>query len=618
MTDVEADRGVAPAPSARDRVRRRVPVALAVVAFVVVSLLVLPRMDSEGSPGVATFDINGGQILPGARIHGAVSRNVYGFVVRGFRTGSASFTVPTPMAGAGQRTLLFVTAGGGPGLSNDLSIVDRSGTRHLLGHPVRWSARSVDISPFVGAKRTRLTFSARNSGATPELFADQVRVVSYTPSAVPTAGRWEVAGWIALAVVLGLVALRRPWRDAVVAVAAGLTVFIVWPSVVSAALEPLQSDLWAPAVHASWLDLDTGLLSGTYPPRSSLAVQLFHALTPITGTGVTGARTASMLVGVLAVIAIYVLGRRLAGVLGGVTTVTCALLSDPFRLSLSTGDSTGTLVLAASLFLIAVHNVLIKPDRQAMIALGVAGAVAILAEPLWWPGVLFAIVLLALRHAPKGARRAALAASLLALLLVSLPSRVSVAHQAAGDANADVARLSTATRNTEFVGRGHGAPADPAALAADPSGGPPVGLSDYVLGDHSASVVIGSTLSGAYEGLSATASRPETKLFGLLAFIIEIVGVVLLLALPRLRLLVLIPAMLAVVPWFFEDRGAVAAFLAGTAFWPALLVGAATVAHVAWGAASQRTGATRLNEAVHARAESLAQHVPRRARPDSP
>ena len=41
-----------------------------------------------------------------------------------------------------------------------------------------------------------------------------------------------------------------------------------------------------------------------------------------------------------------------------VVAITCLLLADSFRLSLSTGDNTGTLVLAATLFLIAVYEVL--------------------------------------------------------------------------------------------------------------------------------------------------------------------------------------------------------------------------------------------------------------------
>lgn len=618
MTELAVDPQTAAASSRREQVRRWAPLVLALAAVVVASLLVVPRMDVDGSPRLATVDLNEGQQIPGAQTRGSVGRNVYGFTVDEFGAGSASFTVPTPSPGSGWRTLLFVTTGGGPTLSNNLTVGGRSGKGRLIGHPSQWNAHRVDITDLVRSDRTRLTFEATNSGAAPLLIADQVRVVTYPPSAVPEAGRWEIALWVALIVLLALTALRRVRRDAPLIAFAALTAFLVWPSVVSQALDPLTSDLWDPAVHAGWFNLDSGLLSGTFEPRSSLAVQLFHALTPITGTGLPGARTASMLVGVLAVVAIYALGRRVAGLVGAVAAAGLALLSDPFRLSLSTGDSTGTLVLASCLFLIAAHYVLTRGDTRAMIALGAAGAIAILAEPLWWPGVVAAIVLLAVRQVPSGARRRALGVALLTLVLVSLPSRVSVAHQADGDANADVVRVSTSARNAEFVGRGHGAPSDAAALAADPGGGPQVGLGDYVLGDHSLSVVVGGTLSGAYDGLAAASEHHETDVFGLLAFIAELVGVVVLLTLARLRLLVLVPAMLAAVPWFYASRDALPDFLAGAAFWPALLVGGATLAHIALAGVKEWGAARRFAEPVRRRAAALAGRLPGRTQPGSP
>jgi hypothetical protein len=184
----------------------------------------------------------------------------------------------------------------------------------------------------------------------------------------------------------------------------------------------------------------------------------------------------------------------------------------------------------------------------------------------------------------------ALGTALLTLVLVSLPSRVSVAHQNGGDANGDVVRRATLARNGEFVGRGHGAPANATALAGDPYGGPKVGLADYVLGDHSASVALGGALSGAYDGLSAAGRRPESKAVGLIAFLVEIVGAIFLLTLPRVRLFVLLPAAMAFVPWFFADRGALPPFVAGAPLFVALLMGGATLAYVAAGALSERFG----------------------------
>jgi hypothetical protein len=178
---------------------------------------------------------------------------------------------------------------------------------------------------------------------------------------------------------------------------------------------------------------------------------------------------------------------------------------------------------------------------------------------------------------------------------------VSVAHQSAGDLTADATLRTTLARNIEFLGRGHSAPPDAAAFAAHPYGGQPVGLGSYVFGDHSLSVVAGGTLSGAYDGLAASAHRPDTKVVGLLAFLVELVGLVFLLLLPRLRLLVLIPAMVALVPWFLDSRGSFPPFVAQAAFWPAMLVGAATVAYAAWNTARNSVSGTRFASVAAAR-----------------
>jgi hypothetical protein len=593
---------------------RWAPAASVVVALAIASAIVIPRMQADGNAHITSYELDAGQPAPGLHVQGSMERNVYGFVVGGFGAGATAFDVtvePRP----GERTVLVVSGGGGPGVSSELSLIDQSGIRHVLGRPVRWRAHAVDISTLTRGGQVRLEFAATNERAAPALIADRVQVVSYPPDAIPRASRWEVAAWVALCVLLALVALRRLRRDGVLVAAAGLLAFVVWPAVKAGALEPLSSNLWDSAVGASWFGLDKGLVSGTFGDQSALAVQLFHALTPVTGTGAGGARIASMIVGVLALVAIYALGRRVAGPVGAATAVTCALLADTFRLGLSSADSTGALVIAACLFLLAVHGVLRHAGRGSMIALGAAGAIAILAQPLWWPGVLAAIVLLALRYAPSGGRRAALGAALLVLVLVSLPSRISVAHQADGDLNADVIELATVARNIEFVGRGKGAPPDSAALSANPSSGPQVGLGDYVLGDHSLTVVAGGALSGGYDGLSAAAQRPETKIVGLLAFIIELAGVVYLLLLPRLRLLVAIPALLALVPWFFTSRGAAPPFAAGTAFWPALLLGAATVGYAVREATRERIAMPPFVDALRNRVSAAGRRAGRPAEP---
>ena len=605
------------AATVRRRIRRWGPAVALLVAFVSVSVAVVPRIEAEGSARTAYYELESGQSVPGLRVRG-LRRQVYGFEARDFSSGRVSFPFSAESPRPGERTDLLVSAGGGPAVSTQVTLIDTAGVRHELGRPTRWINHRVDVTSLLRGRGARLEITARNRSAMPALVADQVTVATYPPGAVPDAGRGEVALWVALALLAAVALLGRVRRDALLAVAGGLAAYLVWPSIVDDALEPPPTELWEPATDARWVDLERGLLSGTFDGLSSLAVQLFHALTPVTGTGLAGARTASMLVGVLALVAVYALGRRVAGLPGAVVAVACLLLADPFRLDMANGKPTTTLVLAACLFLLAVHRALVVADRRAMLLLGAGGALAILAEPTWWPGVLAAIVLLAVRHTPSGMARSALVTALLALVIVSLPSRVSVAHQSEGDLNGDVVARATLARNVEFVGRGHGAPGDREELEADPRGGSRVGLFDYVVGEHSPTVVAGGILDGAYKGLSAAAERPDSKLPGLIAFVIQLIGLVFLLVVPWLRPLVLVPAMLAAIPWFFAGRDVSEPLAAHAAFWPATLVGAAVVAYAVEQAVRPWLRMPRFAQVARQWVSSRANGVLRRARAPSP
>jgi hypothetical protein len=253
-----------------------------------------------------------------------------------------------------------------------------------------------------------------------------------------------------------------------------------------------------------------------------------------------------------------------------------------------------------------------------MAVLGAVGAVAIMADVTWWPGVISAILLLSLKELPSERRRAGLIAGLAALAIVTLPSRLSVAHQSSGDGSADVTLRSTQARNLEFIGAGHGAPPTRAAYDVDPFSGRRVGLGDYVFGDHSLSVVVGGTLGGIYDGLTAQADRPETGLAGLLSFILQIVGVVFLLAVPRLRLLVLVPAVVALVPWFLADRTEVSQFLAQAAFWPGMLAGVAALGYAGWQIARRRVPVDRWFAEAREHAPLLGRRAGRSQEPASP
>jgi hypothetical protein len=581
------------------RVRWAPALALA-VAFVVLSVLVVPRIHADGTPAISTYSLDAGSPAPATRTAGTTRSGPDGYVVERYGSGQVSFAVHTPPPSGGRHTYLLVWGGGRDAVASKLTLIDAAGRRHVLGSPATWQGHRVDVTPYVRGGAPRLRFAATNSGAEAQLIADQVRVATYAHAAVPRAGRWEVALWIALGMLLALAVLRRPLRDLVLVPAVGLAAYLAWPAIVAATVRPAGGDLAQQVSQARWLDLDHGIVSGTFGTHSALAVQLYHALTPIAGIGTAGVRTASLLVGVLVLVAAYALGARVAGAIGALAAVTFALLSDPFRQSLSSGDSSAALLLAGCLFLLAVAAFLERRDRRAMVAVGVAGALVILALPICWPGVVLAIVVLAFRRESRIPGRTALTVSLVALGLVLLPSRLSVAHQSAGSADADVVQIASQASNTEFGPLPDGSPRHD-------------GLGSY-LRAHSVPDLVTGTVDGASSALSATAQRPQTKLVGMIAFILGIAGVVALLVVPRLRLLVLLPAVVSLVPWFFVGRGTMASFPGGTMFWPALVVGAATTAHIAArGARERRRRAPRGPLAVRLRA--LAWRSARRPQP---
>jgi hypothetical protein len=603
-------------PARADAARRWGPGAALLLAFVALSIVVVPRLDATGTAALSTYDVNAGQRVPGLRLHG-LTRAVDGFNTSPFGAGTASFPLAVPAVRAGDKTVMLVTAGR-PDVPTRVTLIDRTGARHALGTASGWRGHRIDVSGIpLGGGPTRIEFSATSFDPVARLAVDRVLVAAYPLSAIPEAGRWEVAAWVALAALaaLALLGTGRVRRHFLLVPATALTAFLVWPSVVSAALMPLPSDVWGPATHASWIDLDHGLLSGTFGPVSALAVQLFHALTPLTGTGEVGGRTASMLVGVLAIVALYVLGRRVAGLTGGIAIVTIALVCDGFRQSLSTGTAVGTLVLASSLFLLAVHRVLARRDLRSLGVLGAVGAVAVIADATWWPGVVASLVLLAVLYGPAESPRRTLAITLGVFALVALPARVSIAHHANGDLTADVTLRTTYARNVEFLGRVDGAPATRAALAAAPYTGPKVGLGSYVFGDHSLSVVAGGTLSGAYDLLGRVGARPKTAVVGLIAFLLELAGVVYLLILPRLRLFVVIPALLSLVVWFLSNRVNSPSLVAAAPFLPAMFLGGASIVYAAWQLVEPRVRSSALLSALGARAVPLLSRRPRVPQP---
>jgi hypothetical protein len=210
---------------------------------------------------------------------------------------------------------------------------------------------------------------------------------------------------------------------------------------------------------------------------------------------------------------------------------------------------------------------------------GACGALAFLAEPAWLFGVLLAIVALALLYGPRQERWRVAGVGILVLLILILPNRISTADQNEGNLFADMTRRATFARNVEFAGKGDGAPTKQ-SVATDPFGGKQIGLIPYLLDEHSPIVFVGGALSGANDALGAFSERKETRLVGLLAFVVGTLGSVYLLIVPRLRLLILLPLALAMPTLFFASKEVVTPFEAGTAIWPSFVVGGGVLVYV--------------------------------------
>jgi hypothetical protein len=159
------------------------------------------------------------------------------------------------------------------------------------------------------------------------------------------------------------------------------------------------------------------------------------------------------------------------------------------------------------------------------------------------------------------------------MLILLGPHLASTAAQNNGRPFADVDARAVAARNAEFAGGGHGAPSAAELTRAPTATGQPVTLGGYVFGDHSLAQVLGSTLSGGQKALSAFGAGGSA--LGALAFAFSLLGVAYVLILPRLRLMVLVPLIVALPALFVAGRIRTDYFGAGAVWWPVLPVSAA-------------------------------------------
>jgi hypothetical protein len=563
---------------------RWVAPAVTLAATLALSFAVIPRMYSSGEVVDTTVLPLGAQApAPHARASGTITENSYGYVLIAHAAGKVDiplrFTTPQ-----GQRSVLRLWASGLGPVDIRATLIDHAGQRRFLGRARDWIGRPFDVtSDVAGGSRVVLEISASNPTAVPALILDQIAQSQAPSSVIVTAQGWMVGLWLALIVSTALLATKRLRRHWMLVGITGVGGYFLWRAIPGMSLYPLdgQAALTWPAVRqASWFGFHNGLWWGSWVGVSSLTVQLFHAVTPLVGTGSAGALGASALLGIAAVIAIYAVGNRVAGRRGAVTAAVIALLADSFRLEVGLGNSVPVLALAAAVFLYAVHVCLTRTTRQEIILLAGAGLLMCLADPMWIPGIAIAIVVMALAYAPSGQRIRVLGVGLLALTLLTLPNRISTADQNGGDPFADINHEIRSARNLEFAGQGrHGAPSL-AAFRRDPTGsGSPVGLGSYLVVDHSVPVVVGATLTGGYKAIGSFAVRDETKLAGLLAFMLMVGGLAYLLILPRLRMLFIVPLLVSAPSLFLASRHATLPFEAGMGIWPALLVGSGVLVY---------------------------------------
>lgn len=573
---------------ATPKIGTRVAALLRVVAVVLLlggAILLLPGLRATGSASDELTMALGSSHVPGSARSASVSADANGYVVSAHASGWVRIPVPLPPRVSGYRTLVRLWAAGSGHLTNRVYLVTAQGRRHLLGSPGLWVGRPFDITELVGG-RTRATIEADvyNNTTVEGLFFDQIAVSAAAPHSRPSAPASVFALWIGLlaaGVLILFGRLRRHWLFVGVAV---LTGALLWHKVTDQAylpLPPASAEIWAAVGTAHTFSLDSGLLTGSFGGLSSLTVEIYHLLGAALGKGAASARAASLVATVMALGALYALGCRAAGRKGAVTAAGLGLLAASMRAGAISGDDTPVLVLSAAIFLYAVHACLAEASPYAVGLLGAAGGVALLAEPTWGVGVILAMILLVAEYGQPGVRWRALGIGVLLLVIVAVPARISTADQSGGAPFADTSRRATLARNLEFAGRGHGAPAR-SELAIDPYAGQKVGLFGYEVGDHSLRVFAGRALSGADQSLNSFAERDGNGLAGLIGWLVTLLGAIYLLIVPRLRLLVIIPLLMAIPDLFLVKQGIVAPFAAGAPVYAAMVLGGAVLVHVAW------------------------------------
>lgn len=576
-------RGANPGPH---WLRNRILVsALLAAALVVTAILVVPGVYASRDVSVAYFPeaqslgLGARHAPKGTVASPELYRNKLGYALPAGRSGAVSVPVDLPKP-HGNRVLLRVWAYGQDPVQTKVTLVSH-GSQRSLGQAQSWVGKPFDVTDEAahGPARVRVTSSNPTSRAV--LFLDRIAAVPVPNGVGATASPWSVALLVLLTVLTALTLTARLRRHWILAVLMATAAGVLWISNPAANLELPSlavANTWDAARSASWLGFHDGLLWGSWAPQSSLTVQVFHALTPLVGKAQVSAHSAGIFASVLALAAVYAVGHRAAGRGGAVVATILAFATEAFRHQATAGTDLPVLVLAGALFVYAVHACLAETTRTAILLLAGGTTLLALAEPAWLLGALVAMVFVAFVYGTEGQRLRVLGTGLLVSLLLLAPHLASTASQNDGSLFADMSGRAIVARNAEFAGHGHGSPTR-RQLARDPLAGRPVTLFGYILGDHSLSQVVGSTLSGGQQGLSAFSARDGLGLISVLAFTVLALGGLYVLILPRLRALVLLACLVVVPTLFIAGRTDADAFSASAVVWSALLASAAILAY---------------------------------------
>ena len=385
----------------------------------------------------------------GATTEGVIDVNVDGFTVD--RGDSGTITVPVRLPPAAGTPIVRLWANSPPQGISEVLVEGPRGAK-ALGRAVQWTGRPFKIADVArGGDVVRVTVRADNPSGSAALVLDQIAVGTAPPDSEPNVAVWLFALWAAIIVAAGVAAagqLRRHWPlIPVVAGAAGL----LWDAAMGAALLPLDGSsqqLWDAARNADLFSLHTGLLSGSFGELSHLGTELFALLIPLTGDGVAGARTASTLVALVTLVVLYVTGNRVAERHGAILAPLVVLAADGFRIGAEGGSAVPVLVLAGTLMVLAIHPCLAETSRYSAGLFGLAGAVAVLAEPLWLPGLVAVLAILVALYGTDRQKWRVFATGLLVLVILLLPSRISTADQNGGDLFADLGRRAVFARKS--------------------------------------------------------------------------------------------------------------------------------------------------------------------------